>query len=132
MSNCRRITGHSALDRPRLNFTKATKTWTRVQVCRWDGTVRAGWPRVRKQRSPELAIRTVVVSTAAAARMHMRLGNPRLAGEAVSKGMAMLDDVCSQLPAEVRESTDGLYQDGRSQLQQLADEAEASCSSARG
>lgn len=87
---------------------------------------------MRKQRSPELAIRTVVVSTAAAARMHMRLGNPRLAGDAVSKGMLMLDDVRSQLSAHGQEATDGLYREGRSQLQQLADEAEASCSSARG
>jgi hypothetical protein len=87
---------------------------------------------VRKQRSPELAIRTVVVSTAAAARMHMRLGNPRLAGEAASKGMLMLDDVRSQLPDEARESTERLYQDGRTQLQELADDAEAHSSSARG
>lgn len=86
---------------------------------------------MRKQRSPELAIRTVVVSTAAAARMHMRLGNPRLAGEAVAKGMLMLDDVLAQLPADARESTESLYQDGRHQLKQLADEAEAHCSSAR-
>lgn len=63
--------------------------------------------------------------------MHMRLGNPRLAGEAVSKGMLMLDDVRSQLPAEARESTEELYQNGRRQLQQLADAAEAHCSSAR-
>ena len=96
------------------------------------GTYRARPTRVRKQRSPELAIRTVVVSTAAAARMHMRLGNPRLAGEAVSKGMLMLEDVRSQLPAEARESAENHYRDGRRQLQQLADEAEAHCSSARG
>ena len=87
---------------------------------------------MRKQRSPELAIRTVVVSTAAAARMHMRLGNPRLAGEAVSKGMLMLDEVRSHLPDEAQESTEAFYQDGRSQLQQLADDAEAYCSSVRG
>ena len=108
------------------------ETWTPVQSFGGIGTYRASPARVRKQRSPELAIRTVVVSTAAAARMHMRLGNPRLAGEAVSKGMLMLDDVRSQLSADGRDSTDGLYQDGRNQLQQLADEAEAHCSSARG
>ena len=63
--------------------------------------------------------------------MHMRFGNPRLAGEAVSKGLLMLDDARSHLPDEAREATEDLYQDGRHQLQQLADEAAAHCTSAR-
>lgn len=64
--------------------------------------------------------------------MHMRQGNPRLAAESAARGIAMLDDVRSQLPPEARDGAEQAYEDGRGRLQRLVDEAEAGRPSARG
>jgi len=66
-----------------------------------------------------LSIRTVVVTTMSAVRTHGQAGNEQLARDSVIRGLALLDAMKADDPAD---GTDRLYADARRELRALVED----------